>query len=160
MDKRKTLLPVLAILAGTLVTANLTLAQEPGMLPQGMPHMEREKVKPMRPYNIPDLTTDQLAKIQKLQLKHQKAVLPLQAQLQTKRLELYSLIIEDATWEKINTKIEEIGKIRADLQKKQVAHHVAIRKLLTDEQKVYFDARELGHRGGFVGPKGPCGSRR
>lgn len=152
MNKRKTLLIVLAILVGTLVTANLALAH-PGMPSQGMSHIKREKGKHIKrekgKYNIPDLTTEQLGKIQKLKLEHQKAVLPLQMQLQTKRLELQTLIIEDASWKKIVEKIEEIGKIRIEIQKKQVAQQVAIRNLLTDEQKVHFDARRFGHKGGF-----------
>ncbi|MBI4722123.1 MAG: periplasmic heavy metal sensor [Candidatus Stahlbacteria bacterium] len=135
MSKRKILFLVSAMLVGALVIANLALAQDPGM-----PHMEREKGRPM---GLPDLTTEQLTKLQRIELEHQKAILPLRAQLQTKQLELYTLIIEDTDWEKINAKIEEIGKIHTDLQKKQVSQRVAIRKLLTDEQKIHFDAREI-----------------
>ncbi|MDZ7261791.1 MAG: Spy/CpxP family protein refolding chaperone [candidate division KSB1 bacterium] len=101
-------------------------------------------------YDIPDLTPEQSSKIQKLELEFQKNTLPLHTQLQTKQLELRTLIIENAELSKLEAKIDEISKARAELMKKRIAHRLEIRKLLTDEQKAHFDLQgfDLGPRGG------------
>jgi Spy/CpxP family protein refolding chaperone len=46
----------------------------------------------------------------------------------------------------INKVIDEITAIKANLMKKQAAHHADVSKLLTDEQRVHFNARQ-GERG-------------
>lgn len=147
MTKKKTLLLVFALLVVGMAVA------VPNLLAYGRDkgHMERGIGERPMPLHIPDLTTEQLSKMQKLRLEYQKDILPLRTQLQTKHLELHTLIIEDANSTKINTKIEEIGKIRTDLMKKQVALRVEIRKLLTKEQKTYFDARRFGRGYGCRG---------
>ncbi len=92
---------------------------------------------------IPDLTADQSKEIQKLTLENKKNLLHLRIKLQTQRLELQSLIMDEAGQGKIDQKIEEIGKIRTELMKNKVNHRVSIRKLLNDEQKVHFDMQGL-----------------
>jgi Spy/CpxP family protein refolding chaperone len=42
----------------------------------------------------------------------------------------------------INSTIEDIGKLNTEMLKKRVAHELAVRSLLTDEQKAAFDARK------------------
>jgi hypothetical protein len=39
----------------------------------------------------------------------------------------------------INKTIDEIGKLRTDMQKKSVSQELAVRNLLTDEQKSIYD---------------------
>jgi Spy/CpxP family protein refolding chaperone len=96
---------------------------------------------------IPDLNADQVKKIQKLRLDFQKEMLPLKTKIKAAKLELQSLILEEVDQKEIDQKIEEIGKMKIDLQKKRVAHQRAIRNLLTDEQKAMFDLHKFGHRG-------------
>jgi len=103
---------------------------------------------------LPNFTTEQLSKIQKLKLEFEKETLPLRQKIQTLNLEMRTLTSEGADQGKLEAKIEEIGKIRIEIQKKALAHHQEIRKLLTDEQKVYFDQRCLGRSNGCGG----CGA--
>lgn len=49
----------------------------------------------------------------------------------------------------INKSIDEMGANRTKMMKKREAHRQAIREILTDDQKVYFDSRRgRGSRGG------------
>lgn len=116
---------------------------------------------------IPNLTPEQTAKIQKLAIEHQKALLTLQTALKTKQLELRQLMMEGADQKKLEAKIDELARAGADIQKKCLAHRNEIRGLLTDEQKKVFDQRcsgmgcgpGLGHGrcgGGSCGERG-CG---
>lgn len=96
---------------------------------------------------IPDLSAEQMKSIQKLRLEHQKEVLPLRTKIKASGLDLKTLIMEDASQKQIERKIEEIGTFRTELMKLKVTHRMAIRNLLTDEQKVYFDMPHKGRRG-------------
>ena len=109
---------------------------------------------------IPNLTPEQTAKIQKLGLEHEKALLALQTALKTKHLEFRQLMMEGADQTKLGAKIDESAKARADIQKKCLAHHVEIRGLLTDEQKKAFDEKcaGMGCGDGHGGGHGKCGS--
>jgi Spy/CpxP family protein refolding chaperone len=84
---------------------------------------------------IPDLTAEQTAKFQKLGIEHQKAMLPLQAELKAKQLDLHQLLMEGADQKKLEAKIDEIAKANADIQKKCVFHRSEALRLLTAEQK-------------------------
>lgn len=104
---------------------------------------------------IPDLTAEQTTKIQTLRLEFEKAILALQTDLKTKRLEFRGLMMERADQKKLEAKIDEMAKVSADIQKKALAHRNEIRNLLTDEQKKFFDQKCSGMGcGGGMG----CGS--
>ena len=119
---------------------------------------------------IPNLTADQTAKMAKLKLEHQKAMVPLQASLKTKRLELKQLMLEKADQKKLEAKIDEIAKAGADIQKSCLAHKTAVKGLLTDEQKKAMEQKcggmscgagmgcggGMGH-GASMGHGGGCG---
>lgn len=131
---KKTIFAVILLLMfGFFVSINVA---------QDLPEDEQEMMppRPMAFSHIPDLTPDQLSKIEKLRLEHQKEMLPIRTKMQALRLDLRTMIMEEQDQKKIDDKIEEIGKIRTELMKKQVKHRLAIRSLLTDDQKVYFDA--------------------
>ncbi len=106
---------------------------------------------------IPNLTSDQAAKMAKLKLEHQKAMVPLQAALKTKRLELRQLMLEKADQKKLEAKIDEIARAGADIQKSCLAHKIAVSGLLTDEQK---KAMEQKCGGMSCGAGMGCGGRR
>jgi len=113
---------------------------------------------------IPNLTTDQAAKIAKIKIEHQKAGIQLQAALKTKRLELRQLMLEKADQKKLEAKIDEIAKAGADIQKSCLAHKTAVSSLLTDEQKKALEQKcggmscgsGMGH-GAKMGHGGGCG---
>lgn len=88
---------------------------------------------------IPNLTPEQALKIEKLKVEHQKALILLQADVKTKRLELRQLMLEKADQKKLEAKIDELAKVSADIQKKCLAHRSDVGRLLTDEQKKAFD---------------------
>jgi Spy/CpxP family protein refolding chaperone len=90
---------------------------------------------------IPNLTPEQAAKIEKLKVEHQKALVLLQADLKIKRLELRQLMLEKADQKKLEAKIDELAKVGAEIQKKCLAHRTDIGRLLTDEQKKAFDQK-------------------
>ncbi|MBN2090377.1 periplasmic heavy metal sensor [candidate division KSB1 bacterium] len=101
---------------------------------------------------IPELTKEQATKIEAMQIEHQKAMAPLNIQLSKLNLELKELMIADKPdMGKINKKLEEISRQKLDIHKKMVIHHLDIRALLTDKQKLAFDKRGMrlrGHREG------------
>jgi len=116
---------------------------------------------------IPNLTPEQAAKIETLKIEHQKALLLLQTDVKTKRLELRQLMMEKADQKKLEAKIDELAKVGADIQKKCLAHRNEVRSLLTDEQKKALDQKcgamgcgaGMGHGAG-CGGCGGCGDHR
>jgi len=149
MKKVKTIMT--AVIALALISAYPILAQK---AERGHQKEKMRLYKDMGIHCIPSLTTEQISKIQKLKLENQKEILPLRQKRQTIYLELRTLISEGADQKKLETKIDESGKIRTEIQKKALAHHQEIRKLLTDEQKVYFNQMCLGMEHGCGG----CGA--
>ncbi len=91
--------------------------------------------------NIPDLTRDQQEKIEKSRLQYDKDALQLRNQRAEKKARLRTLqTAEKADNKAIDQVIDEIAAINAQLAKKRNLHRQEIRSLLTDEQKVWFDA--------------------
>ncbi|MBD3414983.1 MAG: periplasmic heavy metal sensor [Candidatus Aminicenantes bacterium] len=122
---------VLALAAAVPLVAQKASKQKPMMHQQ----MKQE----MMCQSQLDLTPEQQEKIQKMKLQFQKEMLTLQTELKTKMLDLRALMTEKADSAKINAKIDEIAEARAAIQKKAYAHHMEVRNILTDEQKVTFD---------------------
>lgn len=90
---------------------------------------------------IPDLTEKQEAQIRELRTAYMKATLPLKNQLIEKEVRLNTLSTgEKANMKEINNIIEEIGTLKTAIMKKQAAHRQEIRTLLTEEQRLVFDA--------------------
>ena len=108
---------------------------------------------------IPNLTSEQTAKVQKLEIEHQKAMLLLQADLKAKRLDLRQLMREGAEQKKLEAKIDEIAKAGGDVQKKCLVYRSDILRLLTDEQKKAMTQKCMGMAGGcgIRGPEAGCG---
>lgn len=100
--------------------------------------------------NIPDLTEDQQNQIDKLRTAHIKEMQDFRNQHGEKRAKLQTLQTADnVDMDKINKLIDEMGTIRIGKQKKAAAHRQAVRNLLTDEQKVYFDTKRRGRGAGM-----------
>lgn len=96
---------------------------------------------PQRMFEALNLTDDQKAKIEDLQLTHQKAMLPLRTELQSKMTSLRLLQTEEKPdLKKIDQLIDDAQTLRSKMQKARVRHQQEIRKILTPEQQKKFDS--------------------
>ncbi|GAB1405537.1 MAG: Spy/CpxP family protein refolding chaperone [Lentimicrobiaceae bacterium] len=91
--------------------------------------------------DIPSITENQLKEIEGLRTTHIKKAQSLRAKLQVEQAHLNSLRVEGSDEKTINASIDKLTSLRGDLIKEREAHRRQIRALLTDEQKVWFDAR-------------------
>lgn len=90
------------------------------------------------------LTPEQKEKMQKMCLEFQKEMLPLQTDLKAKSLDMKALLNENADVSKLNAVIDEMAKIKAEIMKKNLAHHNQIRGLLSEEQKALLGKSGFG----------------
>lgn len=106
--------------------------------------------------NLPGITQEQLDKIDALHVEKLKENQQLRNQLNEKRARLRTLSTADQPDSKaIDATIDEMTVLRAAIQKNNMAKMQEIRQLLTDEQRVVFDARGPGKRGrGMMGAAG------
>jgi len=101
--------------------------------------------------NIPGLTGEQEAKIKQLQTQHLKEMQIYRNQLNENRARYQTLMTaSQPDMKAVYANIEERAKIRTEMEKKRADHVQAIRQILTDEQRVYFD-QHAGNRKGFAG---------
>lgn len=108
--------------------------------------------KPMQPKHprmaALDLSEEQQAKIQELELKLEKEIMPLRSQLPGIEANLkQELVADQFNQTKVKSLIEQKAKIESEIELKQVLHQRAIRDLLTPEQQKKFDLHAL--RGGM-----------
>ena len=97
---------------------------------------------------IPDLTDKQKEDINKIELDYKKAVLPVTNELREKRAKLKTLqSAETPDTKAIEGLIDDMGKLRTDLQKLRSKKHQDIRNLLTEDQKIVFDTKASSHSG-------------
>ncbi len=124
------------------------------------PAIAQEKPAPMPGMaamcrHIPNLTDEQKQKIEELHKAFLKEMQPLRNQLRSERFALMSLKTANNPDQKaINAKIDALAKLRAEIEKKQVAHRLQIRSLLTDEQRAAMEARPWFGRPGGKGRPG------
>ena len=94
-----------------------------------------------------NLTEDQQAQMKSLHLKLQQEMLPIRNKLGENRARFRTLsTAENADMKAINKLIDTNSQLSASMVKLQAANQQAVRKLLTEEQRIIFDSREL-HRG-------------
>jgi hypothetical protein len=92
------------------------------------------------PYLL-DLTTEQMEKIDKLELEHERKLAPLFNKLRTSYLELDELEMQRNPDQKaIDKKWDSILKMEADIEAREAAHEDQIRKILTPEQRALLDS--------------------
>lgn len=103
---------------------------------------------------ILDLTEDQEAKIEKLRTEHQKKMLPMQNEMGEKKAHLRTVSTgENVDMAKVNKTIDEIAALKTKMMKESAAHKQAVRKELTEEQRLKFDKMHMhkcsgqNHRG-------------
>jgi Spy/CpxP family protein refolding chaperone len=104
------------------------------------------------------ITSEQAAKIRQEALSFQKAEIRNRADLQIKRLELHSLLAADTPDRAaIDKNLQEANAAQLAVEKAAIDHQLAMRAMLTPEQreKLQQVRSEFGHRG--PGPGGPRG---
>jgi Spy/CpxP family protein refolding chaperone len=105
--------------------------------------------------DIPGLTAEQDQKINDLQTEYWKDMTDLRFQLEEKSINLNSLqAVDPVDMSKINNAIDEISAIQAKREKRRIQHYQSVKKLLTSEQKTYFDRYYGGY--GYGRGRGWC----
>jgi Spy/CpxP family protein refolding chaperone len=103
------------------------------------------------------LTDEQVNKIKSLHYEVQKEIIPLQADMQIKQLEMRRLWEADTLDEAaIIAKAKEISAVQSQLHEKMVRHRVSIANVLTKEQREEFLTARPGQRfprGAFRGER-------
>ncbi|MBN1652112.1 MAG: Spy/CpxP family protein refolding chaperone [Bacteroidales bacterium] len=96
-----------------------------------------------------NLSDEQQAKVTDLRLALTEKNLPLRNQLGEMRAKMQSLRVGDnQDFKAISKLIDEMSAVQAQVRKNAAEHRLAVRALLTDDQKVLFDARQ-GRQGNF-----------
>jgi Spy/CpxP family protein refolding chaperone len=96
--------------------------------------------------NISDLSVEQKGKLEKLHAEHMKMMEAAKADMEKLAGEMKGLMKDPVDLKKVEAKIDEAAKMRAGMMKKCLAHRLAVRALLSDEQKA-----KLGEMGCGMG---------
>ncbi len=98
------------------------------------------------------LSEDQLIQVTKLQLALTEKNLPLRNDLNVMRVKMQGLRIgNNQNLKAISNLIDDAAATQAQITKNFAEHQLAVRALLTDDQKVIFDARQGNRRNGNFG---------
>jgi Spy/CpxP family protein refolding chaperone len=90
------------------------------------------------------LSDEQRIQLARLRLDFKKKVYPLKARMQQTRIELALLISSDKPSQKsINKKIDALVRLKSEKMRLKAKHKIAVRKILTPEQRVPFDMMML-----------------
>ena len=97
---------------------------------------------------IPDLTDDQITKIEALRVVHLKEITGHRNEMNVLRAKKQALMTSDnADMKEINAVIDQMSTLRTKQMKTSAKHQQDVRSQLTDTQKVYFDSRPMNRRG-------------
>jgi hypothetical protein len=105
---------------------------------------QQRRLLRMSPFYDFGLTSEQINKIEEMELKFQQEVLPFETDLEKQYLELRRMIAQNEKQAKIDAKFDRIDKLEIELDQRYQTHRMKIRGLLTDEQKMLYD-----QQGGF-----------
>ncbi|KAF0195941.1 MAG: hypothetical protein FD166_2668 [Bacteroidetes bacterium] len=95
-----------------------------------------------RPDRIPGLTEEQRISMEKLRIAHFRKTELIRAEIGEKEARMNTLrLAEEPDDKAIDRTIDDISKLKGDLMKEREAHHRAVKALLNDEQKAFFDNR-------------------
>jgi Spy/CpxP family protein refolding chaperone len=95
-------------------------------------------------HEIEGLTEVQTSKIKSIVYESDKKIALNKADLKIKKAELEKLkIVDNPSQKDINTKIDEISKLKGDIEKEKVSKEIAIKNELTPEQKNVFKVKSV-----------------
>ena len=139
---KKSMLALLTVLLLSGLTASDTLAQRGAGKGKAKGWNKQDRGICMQ---MPDLSEEQMDKISGLRTSFMKETLEVRNEIAVKKAELKALSAgDDVDLKKVNSKIDEIAELRADMMKKHAAHRQDIRALLNEEQQVLFDQHGPG----------------
>ncbi len=118
-------IPLLCLIALASVPAPVAIAQS-----SAPPPMESRRV--LRQLNLSD---SQLLQIRALQQRHRQEIQPLRQKLRQQHQELQAMLSSNATPEQLRAKYQEIGSLRQQISRLQFEHTLAIREILTPDQR-------------------------
>ncbi len=152
---------LMLVIIGTSVQAQ----DRRGPQPEGQRHEQMEKgdrdhKKPGHP-PIPNMTEEQKMQMKAIHLEIEKAVLPVKNQIGEKEARLRTLVTAANYDERaVNKVLEEMGELKTDVRKLEIAGLQKAKEVLTEEQMLFLykslDKRN-GPKEGRRGPRGPQG---
>lgn len=146
MKKTMVALGVVGVMALTAATA---FAWGPGM-GRGYGYGPGQGYGPGAAVTAPNLSADQVAKIQKIQSDRFAEVAKVRTEMVTKRLKLQALFREPTLDPaKIAAKQKELTALQAQMQEKALATRTAVAEVLTPEQRAQLPAYGPGMGAGF-----------
>ncbi len=136
--------PKVLIALVALFTISISLMAQPGQRQRPYPPNDQKGFPTM------DLSDEQKAEIKEIQLARTKEIQPLKDELRINKAKINALVHKDnPDMQEVVSLVEANGKILTQIQVKNIESRIKVRGLLTDEQKVIFDAhsgRMKGHR--------------
>ena len=117
--------------------------------PYGRGQMQQRSMKSQAGMQMLDLTEDQKEQIKIMHLTHVKDVQPLKDEVKINRAKINALLNnDDPDMKQIVSLVEANGKLLTQIQVKGIEQKINVRSLLTDEQKIIFDAHseKMGKR--------------
>lgn len=106
-------------------------------------HANQRQHRPARMIMRLDLNEEQTKQIEEIRLSGQKEMLPLRNLLREKNARLQTLTTsEKYDQSAVDQIVDEISEIRADMLSMRITHRQQIREILTEEQRIKFDAHQ------------------
>lgn len=145
LKSKQIVLPIAVL----LLIAGTAFAQPPGMQEQAGARKEMHGCNkgghgPM----IPGLSEEQHEQIKALKVEHMQSMQTMRNEFGEHKARLRTLTTKSkVNMTEVNRVIDQIGALRTQMMKQRVAHQQSIRELLTDEQRVFFDAHHPPHDG-------------
>jgi Spy/CpxP family protein refolding chaperone len=152
---KRSFLKITLVASIIFATISYASAQKPQNNPE--PPKGSHEMKPGQPCEkgsmcLPDLSPEQQTKLEDLKMQHIKDVTPLKNQLKEKQARINTLMdAEKPDMAAINAAIDDFTAITNQLVKKKAEMQLAVRNILTDKQKIMFDAKSDLFKG-----DGPC----
>ena len=88
-----------------------------------------------------DLTQEQKDQIKEIHLSHMKDIQPLKDEVKINRVKVDALLKrDDPDMKQIVSLVEANGKLLTQIRVKSIEQKISVRNLLTDEQKIIYDA--------------------
>jgi protein CpxP len=129
--KKMILISILSLfLFGTLC---MTFAQEQKATERPLKRIREERI--VRVFNDLNLTQQQKDELAKLRLENRKEMIKLRADLQILQLDLQTLLEpREPDKAKVYAKLDEINKLKNEMEKMRIKNSLKRRAILTDEQ--------------------------